>query len=1393
VARVNLRSGAVELKAPEVELPEVTVAGDLKAKTLTVGRKERAMPLLGLEVKPGQAEVRLEGGRLTPPVKLSTVVPKGVEVARYKVEVRDGNDNVLFIAAGDGAPRAELSWSGEVQEDRTFLIPGWYKATLAVETEDGQWARSSVAQFRVVEPAPAKGKKPAPAKGKKGKEAEAAVPAAPPALSFASEAFVQGVRVEVGSDGGFRAKTRGYSGQKLVVEVQTQTGARAIMHVEVPEGFPKPLGLEAGQSVPVLELSEPVLKPVEEKKPEGEKKPVEEKPEGEQKPADGEEAPEGALPAREGEVRVADLVGEEALGFAAQPRFTVLLAQGEPSSDGKPTTGGKPADAKGELGGFGGEALERALQDVGEVKFDPKALEAKAANLKVELPPQGVRLNNRELVVRGTTDPTNAVTINGRPVEVVEGSFVAVVVLPLGPSEVVVEASDVDGNKGVIRWPVEVADAGLFLMALGEFGAALEGASLDGLHGRNSWETDGGTLLFGQGRLYLKGYLSGREIMDGVFQEYRATVHADTSKQAEFEEFLSDNIQADQYYPIYGDSGETIRDANARGPLYVLLEADESKLQVGNVRAGLEGVQFFKYDRPFYGAKLDLQKTFAEQYKTEIKAFVADGGQQVRHTYNYLQGTGGSIYWLRQGEVSEGSERVEIVVRDAVSGVELMRVPQSRNVDYTIDYRTGRILFKSPIPSVTSGSYLGGQYNTTREVNDGNPVLVEVSYDYLSRDGLADGSAGVQGRETFWDALTLGGGYVKEGRGAVPGQPDYELWGVEGGLRYSDQTRLAVEYAQSRSRDSLALYSDDGGLTFDRFTRRNGRQDEGAAWLIEGRAELGDFLVGEDGEPEEILSVRGWFHRAERGFFAHGNALQQGQDKFGGEGIWKLDAAQDLRLRHDGVFTSVDDLRSADASQSKVIERQVTTLQHRARWGEWDLTSEYGHSFYDDDTRIDGYNTDQVQARVGYRFTPELRAFVGQQWVVRGDPRIYDETLDQLQSEVGLEYRFFDDWTLEGSQVMRWNGENATQLGLSTQLSPDSRVYVRERLTTREDNHGVGSATVVGGESRFSEGTGRIYSEYQVDTGLAGDQTRAIVGIGKNFTLTKGITLDLAAERSQIKASGLTGESSRTVGSVGWEWLESKTFKLSQKVELRYDDAAAQNPRDALCQGDAVFANPDLCRDNLPLGADRLQALASNSLVLTVWDDHSFLANFNVSTTQNLTTEQEEARHMVLSFGYALRPVAWDWLDVLVKYTYLQDLRPMDLTGWREEREHSHVMALVPMVELPWDLQVVGKLAFKRQFLRLDNLPEVESDTWLSLLRLNYHLTATFDASAEYRWLHNELTGQTKHGPLVELSYILLEHARLGVGYNFSSFSDDELSDLNRDAGGFFFRLQGQY
>lgn len=1419
VARVNARSGAVELLPPEFTLPEVPLKGDLGTGTFNLGRATVKLDWLALAVEPAQRDWKLEEGRVEPRVELKLKVPEGIKASSYAVEIRDSNNNLLYQARGQGSVPATVSWDGTIEENRTFLIPGWYQASLEVRGEDGQVGRSQVGQFRLVapEPAPARGRRPRK-KTPEQEEAERQA-ATPPPVQASPSAFVNGLAVEVNDKGGLRTTVRGYTGQKVLLEVVTAQGARARVYLPIPNGFAKPLELDPGQSQPVMGLSAPALLPLDpdaapaqevkppaqppaqeqsgdeakEEKPE-EKKPEEKKPE-EKKPAEdsgpveveGEEV-EGRRPQ----------MPWETLQVAQSPEFRVLLAQSEGTSDAapaQPAAQGQGKPAAGSLEGFGGDALEEALRGLGESSVDKDALKSAAANLKVQLPPQGTKVYHRELVVRGATEPTNKIKINGVAVEVVEGSFVHVIKLEPGLNEVLIESEDVEGNKGVIRWPVEVAQGKLFLMAFGEAGLATEGAELDGLHGDNSTRLDNGTLLFGQGRLYLKGYRSGKDILDGLFKEYRATGFVDTSRQQNFEDFLTDTVQDDRYYPIYGDSGEVVRDANARGKVYVLLEADESKVIVGNTRAGLQGVQFFRYDRPFYGAKLDLKKAVVEGYQTEVKAFVSDEGQPVVHTYNFLQGTGGSIYWLRNGEVVEGSEKLTLVVKDGVSGIELARVPQVRNTDYTIDYATGRVLFKTPVPSVMTGAFLDSRFNTTRQTLDGNPVIIEASYDYESRDALGEVSWGAQGRQTIADVLQVGGGYVREGRSQGSWQPDYELWSVDAALRYSPRTELVTEYAQSQSRDTLSLFSSDGGLSYDAFARRTGRDAQGSAWLVRGKLELADLLEApEEGKlAPEILSVGGYVQQAERGFFANGNVLEQGQDKFGVESVWVIDANNRLRLRHDGVFTRTDDFRDDDPEATKIIERQVSTLQHVLTAGDLQLTSEYARSFYDDETRVDGYRTDQVHARLGYRLTENLTAFVGQQWVIQGDPRIYDDSLDHFQTEVGLSYRFFEDWSLEAVQSLRWNGENSTQLGLSTQLSPNSSIYVRERLVTKEDNDGLGTTTVVGGEQRFADNTGRLYSEYHVDTGLAGDQTRSIIGVGKRFTLSEGLTLDVAAERSDIKATALTGDSSRTVGSVGWEYLIPRTLKFAQKLEVRYDDADASVPQDNPCFGDGIYTNPELCRDNLALGSDKLQVLTTNALVLTFWDDHNLLAKWNLATTENLTFEREEARTMSLSFGYALRPVSWDWFNFLFKYTWLQDLRPLDLVNFEEVREHSHVLTAIPIVELPWNLQLVEKLAFKRQFVRYGDLPEAESDTWLWINRVNYHLTGDFDAAFEYRLMHNSLSGEWKHGPLVELTYILMEHARLGVGYNFTSFSDDEFSDLDRDVGGFFFRVQGQY
>jgi len=81
----------------------------------------------------------------------------------------------------------------------------------------------------------------------------------------------------------------------------------------------------------------------------------------------------------------------------------------------------------------------------------------------------------------------------------------------------------------------------------------------------------------------------------------------------------------------------------------------------------------------------------------------------------------------------------------------------------------------------------------------------------------------------------------------------------------------------------------------------------------------------------------------------------------------------------------------------------------------------------------------------------------------------------------------------------------------------------------------------------------------------------------------------------------------------------------------------------------------------------------------------------------------------------------------------------------------------------------------------------------LSLVRLNYHLSGMFDAGLEYRWLTNMLTHEVSHGALVELAWRPMEQVALGIGYNFSRFSDDLLADPNLNQHGFFLRATGSF
>jgi len=362
----------------------------------------------------------------------------------------------------------------------------------------------------------------------------------------------------------------------------------------------------------------------------------------------------------------------------------------------------------------------------------------------------------------------------------------------------------------------------------------------------------------------------------------------------------------------------------------------------------------------------------------------------------------------------------------------------------------------------------------------------------------------------------------------------------------------------------------------------------------------------------------------------------------------------------------------------------------------------------------------------------------------------------------------------------------------------------------------------VGAEDRFGKSkSGRTYGEYQLQSGIVGLNNRAILGIDHKWTPYNGISFAGGYEHQQVFGGSLpdgtpTGDSQRDVTHVGFEYIRPRTLKLSSRFELRYDNGSGVAGLGPGTATQVTAANVD-SRAGLGTGSygDRI-VLPGSQLLLTagerwqvvtrtaaswaVTDDITLLGRINYYYTYNRTNDRVEAEALELGVGAALRPIRWDWLNVLFKYTRIMEMRPISFTDDLSRYRTYDIVSIAPIVELPWRFQLVEKLAYKRVAESLDVLPGESIDTTIQTLlwinRINFHITGKLDAGVEYRFLKMlfEAQGdQLKHGALVELGYWVHRFVRVGAGYNFSSFSDNEFIEQDRDAKGFFFRVVGRY
>ena len=103
-----------------------------------------------------------------------------------------------------------------------------------------------------------------------------------------------------------------------------------------------------------------------------------------------------------------------------------------------------------------------------------------------------------------------------------------------------------------------------------------------------------------------------------------------------------------------------------------------------------------------------------------------------------------------------------------------------------------------------------------------------------------------------------------------------------------------------------------------------------------------------------------------------------------------------------------------------------------------------------------------------------------------------------------------------------------------------------------------------------------------------------------------------------------------------------------------------------------------------------------------------------------------------------------------------------------------------------------GKYAYRRGEVSLDrDDPEwFSNDAHLVIVRTDYRLLQDWEVLAEGRILYLPDLDEHRAGSLLTLYRYFGDHFKVGVGYNFTDFSED-LTDLSYDHHGFFFNIVG--
>ncbi|WKB56152.1 OmpA family protein [Eleftheria terrae] len=937
------------------------------------------------------------------------------------------------------------------------------------------------------------------------------------------------------------------------------------------------------------------------------------------------------------------------------------------------------------------------------------------------------------------------------------GRFVFQQIVPRRVHTGEIAVLDADGSQRVYRRDFEVPQEDWFFVGQADLTVGhhrvrgpAEAVRQDERYGSKHWEE--GRLAF-----YAKGQLNERwTLTASVDTEERALDELWKNLDRKDAASLFRRMDPADSWSTFGDDSTTIEDAPTQGRVYLKVDDGRSHALWGNFKLALNETELAQVSRGLYGLHgryAGTESTEAGDARLRIDAYAAEPG--TLSAREELRGTGGSLYYLRNQDLTRGAERVHVEVRDRDSGLVLLRrqlVPAS---DYEVDYLQGRVLLSAPLPSLSDDGSIVRAGGLT-----GQPTFLVVDYEYApllsSLDTLAVG-----GRVSWWATDALRVGMTASRQQQVGG--DQRLGGVDLMLRKTETTYLKAEVARSEGPGTTQLTSLDGGYHFSGAPLD--RDTDASAFRVEGQADLRDFGLTKAGRAGAYVQVR------EAGFSAPGQLAANETRQAGVSGSLALNDRTELKLKADR--RDEEQGYDSDAAEAQ-LGVQLTP--------NWKLWGHLRHDRKDTDAVVTSPSLPATQAVEGERTDVGLQLDFDslRDWSVygflQGTARRTGTRRDNDRGGLGGRYRVNDKLALHG-ELSGGDGGLAGKAGVDYQYDDRSSVYltyVQDTGRTDENTLGRGGTMVTGLKSRVGEGWS-AYTEHRHSTGAQPGLTHAY---GVQYAPDTRWTVGVHLETGRVGRETL-GELERQAVALSAGYA-TEQVRYSGGVEYRDDRGTADH---------------------------RQSWLLKNALSYKVGDDARWLAKLNWADSDSSQGALAAARYTEAVLGYAFRPVLNDKLNLLFKYTYLYDLSSpgqVSVTGVTSQavsstgidyQQRSHVWAADVNYDLSPRWTIGGRYAWRRGELkpsRDDAAPWFESTATLAVLRVDWKVVRQWDWLVELRSLRAEELKDRRTGWLTAGYYHLNENFKVGIGYNFTNFSD-ELTDLDYRSRGWFLNMLGKF